>query len=192
MISSRRSSRSKKDKLEQACLFWSRLHPVFRDSPKMVTPYAADNTDATDDAELFLLGREIDAEDEVADLNSPPATENVNDELPSTEPATSIQVWVAELHDMPVRKRFVPVVLDSPTTSEDDFRSGMDFKRRRTNSKVPLILSGSKKSFPTRKRVSSYEEASERYEERKLVLESRSLDGTYRAWNINMLSGWKL
>ncbi|GAV09736.1 hypothetical protein RvY_19225-2 [Ramazzottius varieornatus] len=132
-----------KDKVEQACPLWSRLHPVLRDSPKMVTPYAADNTDATNDVELFLLAREMDAEDEVADLNSPPATENVNDELPSTEPATSIhQVSVAELHDMPVRKKFVPFVLDSPTTSEDDFRSGMDSKRKKTKSKVPLTLSG--------------------------------------------------
>ena len=43
------------DKIEIKCAFWDRLHPIFRDSPKMATPYAADSMDPTDDAEHFLM-----------------------------------------------------------------------------------------------------------------------------------------
>ncbi|GAU92277.1 hypothetical protein RvY_04377 [Ramazzottius varieornatus] len=89
---------SLKDKVEQACPFWSRFHPVFRDSPKMVTPYVADNTDATDDAQQFLMSSgqahllDLDVPSMVADMFADyPTSPEGSDapEVPAAQPGTS-------------------------------------------------------------------------------------------------------
>ncbi|GAU92236.1 hypothetical protein RvY_04344 [Ramazzottius varieornatus] len=70
------------------------------------------------------------------------------------------------------RKKPVRLLSDSSASSDGESKSdGINLKPQKTESKVPLTLSGSMKPSPPRK-FPSYDEASKGYEKRKLELES--------------------
>ncbi|GAV03618.1 hypothetical protein RvY_14014 [Ramazzottius varieornatus] len=149
-----------KDKVEKACPFRSRLHPVFRDSLKMVTPYVADNTDATEDAEKFLMSNGQEMEANLLDLDVPSMVVDMFADQPtSPEASVAREVPAAQPGASPSNKKPVTVPQNSSSSSDGDSKADAGCgKRKKTKPKVPLALSGNKKSFSTRRKFLSYDE----------------------------------
>ncbi|GAV00541.1 hypothetical protein RvY_11373 [Ramazzottius varieornatus] len=136
----------------------------------MVTPYAADNTDATDDAEQFLMdnGRKMEAD--LLDLDVPSMVVDMfADQSPSPEASDAPEVPAAQPGAWTSKKKPVTVLLGSSSSSDGDSKADAGCgKRKNPELKVPLTLRGNKKPFSTQRKFLSYDEVVEGYESRKL------------------------
>ena len=149
------------DKIEIKCAFWDRLHPIFRDSPKMATPYAADSMDPTDDAEHFLMKN---AREEY-DLSIEVDHASMNSQAASIPQQTIVpHVMTAELEPIGLKKKKKITSLSSPSTSDDDSKHDEPVSEPKK-----ATLSGTKKA---RKKLASYDDMMESYDRKKLDLEA--------------------